>query len=195
MSAEDTNPADDPAAARDNGAAAPNESLPAESSDGSSGEAEASRRGFVSGLAAAGLGAGALAYGAGHGVEFLNPAPRRRRRETFVCFTRDVPEGDTLAVRLPTGGQVQIKRLGDDYAGFSDVCPHLGCKVSWQTVSPSETDPDKSGGFFRCPCHEGWFRADGTAFAGPPAEAGQDLKKVPLVVRGSALYVVWEEEL
>lgn len=180
MSAEEPNRADDPAAAPSTAGA-----------DAS----VASRRGFISGLAATGLGAGAVAYAASHGVEFLNPPPRRRSRETFVCFTRDVPEGDTLAVRLPTGGQVQIKRLGEDYAGFSDVCPHLGCKVSWQAVSPSEPNPDKAGGFFRCPCHEGWFRADGTAFAGPPAEAGQDLKKVPLVVRGNALYVVWEEEL
>ena len=96
---------------------------------------------------------------------------------------------------VPDGRRVQVRRVGDEVAGFSNVCPHLGCRVNWEPAQEGETNPDKQGGYFRCPCHEGLFSSDGEAFAGPPAEAGQRLERVPLVVRDGALYVQFTEEV
>ena len=53
-----------------------------------------SRRDFMSGAAAIACGGVALAYGAAHAVQYLNPPPRRRKRETFLAFVDQVPEGE-----------------------------------------------------------------------------------------------------
>ena len=156
---------------------------------------ERTRRDVLTAGAAIG---GALIAGAGalhHGVQYVVPHRNVRVREVFVAHADQVPEGGTLEVTLPTGARVQIKNVGGEFAGFSDVCPHLGCKVTWTKAKPGETDPEKSKGYFRCPCHEGLFRADGSAFLGPPAEAKQVLERVPLKQVGNTLYLRYEEEL
>jgi len=57
-------------------------------------------------------------------------------------------EGETLAAyRAPDG----------ELFAVSNVCPHLGCKVHWNSV---ETTWD-------CPCHGSRFRPDGTVIEGP----------------------------
>ncbi|MGE0190495.1 MAG: ubiquinol-cytochrome c reductase iron-sulfur subunit [Planctomycetota bacterium] len=155
---------------------------------------EPSRRVLLSGLAAAGAVAGAGGYGVTRVVGYLNPPSRRREREVFLAFVDAIPQGGTLAATLPDGRHLQVRRTGDEFAAFSDVCPHLGCRVHWVPPSSDERNPDKRAGWFRCPCHEGWFDADGRAFAGPPAEAGQQLARVDLVRRGESLYVLYEEE-
>lgn len=152
------------------------------------------RRVLTTGAAAATVGTAAVTA-AVQVVRFVNPRPRFRAREAFVAFVHEVPKAGTLDVGLPDGRRVQVMRLGSTFAGFSNVCPHLSCRVSWQRASDEETDPRKKDGYFRCPCHEGYFAADGSAFAGPPADAGQSLARVPLTVRGNALYVEYEEEL
>ena len=134
-------------------------------------------------------------FAVAHGVRFLNPPPRFRTRETFVAFASDVPEKGTLDVVLPDGRKVAVKRLAEGFAGFSNVCPHLSCRVRWMPGSEDETDPRKKDGFFRCPCHEGLFTSDGEAFAGPPADAKQNLSRVPLVLVGNAIYVRFDEEI
>ena len=152
------------------------------------------RRAVTTGAAVVTIGAAAVT-GVVQVVRFVNPRPRFRAREAFVAFTHEVPEGAALEVGLPDGRRVQVTRLGSSFAGFSNVCPHLGCRVSWQPPNEDAPDERKKGGCFRCPCHEGYFAPDGKAFQGPPADAGQDLSRVPLEVRGNALYVVYEEEV
>jgi len=57
-------------------------------------------------------------------------------------------EGETLAAYRAPGGEL---------FAVSNVCPHMGCKVHWNSV---ETTWD-------CPCHGSRFRPDGTVIEGP----------------------------
>ena len=57
-------------------------------------------------------------------------------------------EGETLAAwRAPDG----------ELFAVSSVCPHMGCKVHWNSVETS----------WDCPCHGSRFRPDGTVIEGP----------------------------
>jgi Rieske Fe-S protein len=47
---------------------------------------------------------------------------------------------------------------GRDYAGLSNVCTHLGCRVRW--VGDQES--------FFCPCHNATFSKTGQVVDGPP---------------------------
>ena len=151
------------------------------------------RRDLLSrGAACAAVGAAGI-YAVTRVGPYLTPPTGTRTRESFVAFVDDIPHGGTLEATLPTGQRVQVTRSGDDFAGFSDVCPHLGCRVHWMPPDPTAQDENKRNGWFRCPCHEGWFGADGTAFAGPPKDANQRLERIDLVQRGGSLFVVFEE--
>ena len=124
--------------------------------------------------------------------EYLTPSRKRPSVETFLAFVDDVPDGSTLSATLPNGERIQVRRSGEEFAGFSDSCPHLGCRVYWMAPKSGENEPNKRAGWFRCPCHEGWFLPNGEAFSGPPAAAGQKLKRIDLIRRGSSLYVMVE---
>ena len=151
-------------------------------------EASTRRDVLSTSLAVAAAGTAAV-YACTRVAKFVNPPVKTRTQETFVAFLEDIPKGGTLSTTLPSGQSVQITRSGDTFSGFSDVCPHLGCRVHWVAPSPSADHPAKRNGWFRCPCHEGWFDAEGEAFAGPPKEAGMHLKRVDLVQRGGSLFV------
>ena len=150
---------------------------------------------MLTGMAAVAAVSAASVQGAVHVVKYIVPEARSRQRETFLAYASEIPENGTLEVVLPDQRRVQVRRMGEEYAGFSNVCPHLGCRVYWQAPSDGETDARKKDGFFRCPCHEGYFGPDGKAFSGPPADAKQSLTRIPLEMRGSALYVTWKENL
>jgi menaquinol-cytochrome c reductase iron-sulfur subunit len=62
---------------------------------------------------------------------------------------------------------------------FSPICPHLGCRVRW----------DSGSGHFECPCHGSVFAADGAVVAGP---APRSLDPLPSEVRDGTLFVRWE---
>jgi menaquinol-cytochrome c reductase iron-sulfur subunit len=47
---------------------------------------------------------------------------------------------------------------GRNYAGLSNICTHLGCRVRWV---------DDQDSFF-CPCHNATFAKDGRVASGPP---------------------------
>lgn len=47
---------------------------------------------------------------------------------------------------------------GQNVKVFSNVCTHLGCRVSWH----------EERGIFICPCHDGLFSVDGKVLGGPP---------------------------
>ena len=59
---------------------------------------------------------------------------------------------------------------------LSATCTHLGCSVSWDPGSKT----------FRCPCHGGIYRSDGTVSAGPPPQA---LRRLPIQIRDGELFV------
>lgn len=153
------------------------------------------RRRVITTTAAVGAVGVAAVTGVVQIVRFVNPRPKHRAREAFVAFESQIPQTGTLDVTLPDGRRVQVKRVGDEFVGFSNICPHLGCRVNWEEGSPDDPDPQKREGYFRCPCHEGLFDGQGDAFAGPPKDAAQVLERVPLTLRGNAIYVEYEEEL
>lgn len=126
------------------------------------------------------------AYGlfAAIAARFLYPARPEERRWMFVVALRDTRRGVTLAYSTPGGLGVSIIRLAergtaDDFIALSNVCPHLGCKVNWET---------QNNRFF-CPCHNGAFDADGVSISGPPFDARQNLARYPLKVEAGMLFI------
>lgn len=75
-------------------------------------------------------------------------------------------EGETIAAYRAPGGEL---------FAVSSVCPHMGCKVHWNSV---ETTWD-------CPCHGSRFRPDGTVIEGP-ALSPLRRKETPPLAGGEA---------
>ena len=137
----------------------------------------ASRRGFLTFLAAC---SGAL---------FLATVPfaRRfmgRREEHFPKMAlgqvRDLPRGEArpfvypgkdnpaLLVHLPNG----------EWRAYEGTCTHLSCVVYWDVASERMI----------CPCHNAAFAAEtGTVLMGPPR---RPLPRIELSVEGDAIYAV-----
>ncbi len=52
-----------------------------------------------------------------------------------------------------------VKRKSqDEVVAISAACTHLGCIVTW----------DEDQQFFKCPCHNGRYNAEGEVISGPP---------------------------
>lgn len=136
-------------------------------------EEDSSRRGFLSKLFLA-IG-GILGYGlfAGEGLLFV--LPRKRKISTVKIYAGLLKQFEIGVVQTfyaPDGTEIMIKRDESSLKAFSTVCPHLGCQVHWQ---PENNE-------FFCPCHGGVFTSDGVGTEGPPADAGQKLREIPLAV-------------
>ncbi len=124
-----------------------------------------SRRNFVTVCV---IGGGALVAGqAGYAAaRYLLSAGRVEAKPTPVAFEKITAAG----YQFKWGEeQVLVIKVGDEYRAFKAACTHLSCLVKWL--------PEKK--VFFCPCHTGYFRADGTVLSGPPP---RPLYKVPLVV-------------
>ena len=67
----------------------------------------------------------------------------------------------------------------EDFIALSSICPHLGCKVHWETQNQR----------FFCPCHNGAFSAAGVSTAGPPFDVHQNLARFPLKVENGNLFI------
>jgi cytochrome b6-f complex iron-sulfur subunit len=78
----------------------------------------------------------------------------------------EIPEGSTVSFQY--GGTPGILFRADDgsFKAFSLICTHLACTVSW--------NPEKRE--FYCPCHEGFFDAEGKVLSGPPPAPLERLK-------------------
>jgi len=50
-----------------------------------------------------------------------------------------------------TIGTIYLRNVSGNLIAFTDVCPHLGCKVNYQTSEDQ----------FHCPCHASTFALDG----------------------------------
>jgi Rieske Fe-S protein len=112
----------------------------------------------------------------------------------FVSEANSIQPGDSLAFESPTGVRVAIaRRPGDgpphsaeteDFIALSSVCPHLGCRVHWESHNNR----------FFCPCHNGVFDPEGMPVSGPPKAAEQELSRYPLKVEGGLLYIAMSVE-
>ncbi len=151
------------------------------------------RRQFLGGGTAAtgGMVAGlALGYGAffGSAGRYLYPTGEGLAW-IFVTDTASLSPGTAMTFTSPTGLPVVVTRkarasdeespTADDFLAMSSVCPHLGCRVHWES---------QNNRFF-CPCHNGAFDPEGKATAGPPLTANQNLPEYPLKVEGGLLYI------
>jgi menaquinol-cytochrome c reductase iron-sulfur subunit len=121
--------------------------------------------GIVAGTVAALVGIPAVGY-------VVSPGVKSQSTEEWITLG----PLSSLAPGVPTGfpfsrsiadGWVQTTQTGTAYAltldgqsvtVLSDVCPHLSCRVSFQ--SDTQT--------FICPCHAAVFSATGTVISGPP---------------------------
>lgn len=119
--------------------------------------------------------------------------PRRREQAAqriFIGFADEIAAGESKSLTLPSGDQMIVSNTGEidaatglPFLGFSNRCPHLGCRVHWD-------GKDKQ---FFCPCHQGVFNPAGEAVSGPPADAAQSLKPYRIEVDGKSMYAVVED--
>lgn len=141
-------------------------------------EEKKNRREWMASLAMAiGL---AASYGVLAFQGFLFLLPRRTTPRTRNLFAGRVDQFEIGGVNRfldLEGNEILIRRRSDtDFQAFSSTCPHLGCKVRWE----------EEDAHYLCPCHMGIFDAEGKAVSGPPADGGQSLAPVPLVVDSEA---------
>lgn len=124
-------------------------------------------------------------------LAFVFPSQTRRPvRRIFIGFADELAVGASKSITMPSGDQMIVSNTGtinlennSTFTGFSNRCPHLGCRVHW----------DGSDGQFICPCHQGVFNAEGVATAGPPAQANQVLRAYSLDIKGNSMYALVED--
>ncbi len=142
------------------------------------------RRGFLARAAmVTGLASVATALG-GMALRYLFPLKGvRRKRRIFLAPASDLTPGKGLPFELPDGNTALVTDTGEGVVALSDVCPHLGCKVHY----------DSAQSRFVCPCHNGVFDKTGTAVSGPPADEGKNLKRFEVAQVGENLFLEYEE--
>ncbi|HND56776.1 MAG TPA: Rieske 2Fe-2S domain-containing protein, partial [Pirellulaceae bacterium] len=161
-----------------------------------SSEDSESRRGFLSQAATVSMAVGMVAsYGtlAAYAGKFLFTM-QDDRALLFVAAAHEIAPGDSRSFESPTGVRVTVTRKAtassaadspaagstghapepsaDEFLALSSVCPHLGCRVHWESVNNR----------FFCPCHNGEFDPEGRATGGPPKAANQELPRYRVVI-------------
>ena len=134
------------------------------------------RRSFLGTLSATAMAVagGVFAY---LGGGFLYPVKRRKPPPLFVCLESQVPQGESLEILDPQGRKVLLMRKPDGpLMAIGTVCSHLGCAVYYR--------PRR--GVFECPCHQGFFDAEGNPISGPPR---RPLDRYPIEVRDGKVIV------
>ena len=121
-------------------------------------------------------------------LQYLYPRSRPGRW-FFVTTVGNFMKGKSMNYTTPEGQSIVISRIKDegsigDFIALSDVCPHLGCKVYWESQNTS----------FFCPCHNGRFDFMGKPLEGPPKQADQNLIGFPLKIDKGLLYVQLSSE-
>ncbi len=146
------------------------------------------RRSFLAKSAGWAMGGGLIAsYGtlAAYAVRYLLPPdPEEGFAWQFVAPLEELPVGHAVEYVAPSGEPIVIARQVDDQGkdrvqALSSVCPHLGCRVHWESAK----------NHFFCPCHNGIFDRDGVATAGPPAKARQRLKQYETQIVQGLLFI------
>ena len=117
-------------------------------------------------------------------ARFLYPARPTAMGWLFAAELARFPVGESLVYQTPAGDLVLITRQGEEAAAssfiaLSSTCPHLGCKVHWESVNSR----------FFCPCHNGTFDAQGIATGGPPKSDNKSLPRFELKVENGLLYI------
>ena len=98
----------------------------------------------------------------------IPPGDKNSKGKINIPLDALVP-GEARFFELNGVAAVVVKKQDGNLVVLSAVCPHLGCIVQWEA--------DRQD--FLCPCHAGYFTADGAVISGPPPRA---LAKIPFVV-------------
>ena len=88
----------------------------------------------------------------------------------------DIAVGDASFFEYKGTAAVLIRKQDGSLLALSAVCPHLGCIVQWEKVKQE----------FICPCHAGYFTADGEVISGPPPGP---LARLPFAVANGTVTV------
>jgi cytochrome b6-f complex iron-sulfur subunit len=147
-------------------------------------EKGAGRRDF---LANAFMGAGLAVshlFAAGLALRYLYPTQKTGEQRLFVGLRSEMPPGTALAYEAPGGRTINIVRSSRGFVALSDVCPHLGCRVHFESQDEQ----------FVCPCHDGRFDAAGKPVSGPPAEMGSALPQYEVREDGDMVFLVMAVE-
>ncbi len=142
-------------------------------------EADAPRRSFLTGMLM--FGGLALSHLAAFGfaARYLYPVTRKGVRKVYVGDLASMPPGTARAFRTPQGQTINVVHTLDGFTALSDICPHLGCRVHFDSVLNE----------FVCPCHDGHFDLSGAPLAGPPKDMNTPLRKYDVVVEGANLFL------
>lgn len=148
------------------------------------------RRAFLSLAIMSGGLVAAYGFFASFIARFLYPVDEKiNRKPLFVAYADQLPPGTSKSVLTPRGEQILLTNTGQlrpganhGYIAFSSRCPHLGCKVHYESKKER----------FICPCHQGVFNQKGIATAGPPAQAGQRLSSYRVKTEGNAIFLMVE---
>ncbi len=137
------------------------------------GKSRVDRRNFMGKMIAGcgGLIGVELACSAG---SFLATKPKAEKKPVNLNLS-DLPV-DSRKTIMYGGNPAEVIRTEKGFKALSLVCTHLGCIVIWR-------DERKQ---YYCPCHDGWFDADGNVTAGPPS---MPLEKIPVRVDGNTVIV------
>jgi len=126
--------------------------------------------GVIGSLFIAGLGSAINA------LRFLIPGVKPREfLKVRVANIEEIPSGQAVFKNIQNVPFIVVNRNGSIRA-FSAICTHLGCLVEWL---PQEEK-------FFCPCHSGYFDAEGKNIAGPPPAP---LEEYQVEVKDGVIYV------
>ncbi len=117
------------------------------------------------------IGLGNVLYGL---VRFW--APGAGGQAAVEMALSEIPEGGTVPFQYGGTPGILLRSEDGTFKAFSLICTHLACTVSW--------NPEKRE--FYCPCHEGFFDAEGKVLSGPPPAP---LEKWKVEVRGEKVVV------
>jgi Rieske Fe-S protein len=113
--------------------------------------------------------------------KFLLPRSGERRvRRMYVGLAKDLTSGESRPFLAPDGARYLLTNADGAIAAFNATCPHLGCKVHWESENTR----------FFCPCHGGAFDTTGTPIAGPPVDENTPLRELPLEVTNGVIYAL-----
>jgi menaquinol-cytochrome c reductase iron-sulfur subunit len=177
--------------------------LPVTSSLAPENPAVPARRGVLAGLAALVTGAAITLAPLSAGIMFaLDPIRRRRPRfqgadkEGYLPVvdlnqlpTDGTPVRFTIRADLidawnlfkdRTIGTVYLRNVENNVIAFTDVCPHLGCKINYQSSSQH----------FFCPCHASTFDLEGAKINEIPP---RNMDSLPTKVEGGRVWVKYQD--
>lgn len=136
------------------------------------------RRDFIGWIIKGGL-LGAIAGMLLPAIAYLWPITRRGPVVSMVEIGRadEIPVWGTKKI-VVRGSPVLVIRTPNQFKALSAVCTHLGCIVFWNDGKHQ----------IECPCHAGFFDAEGRVLSGPPP---RPLPEYPVRVSDGKLFVTF----